>query len=132
VPPEALRARIDRCLVEDAGLVGLLYLRAHLSALDGDAATARADLELVSSLGRGLTDREGHPSLHPDQLYRLWVLARLDKDAAAKLAAEVERSPVFTAKPAARVMRWLKEDPHLAPVRGEPAFKQLLAEFAPR
>ncbi|MBX3469992.1 MAG: hypothetical protein KF878_24205 [Planctomycetes bacterium] len=129
---EEVRARLDRVLLADPGLVGLLYLRAQLMALDGRQAAARRDLALVSDLVRALPDRAGFQAVY-DDLSRLWVLATNgDHEAALRVVEGLERAPVLGKKPATRVVRWLTEDPHLAPVRGAPLYKRLLAEFSPR
>ncbi|MCO5172035.1 MAG: hypothetical protein M9894_37530 [Planctomycetes bacterium] len=132
VAADEVRARLDQVLLGDPGLVALLYLRAQVMALGGRQAAARRDLALVSGIVRAVPQPAGHQVVN-DDLYRLWVLATSrDDEEALRVAEALERAPVLGKKPATRVVRWLAEDPYLAPLRAAATFKRLQAEFTPR
>lgn len=129
-PIDELVRAIDRAVLADPGLVGLLYLRAELTARQGRAAAAKRDLALASTIARALPDAA--ESLVYDALCRLGVLAYVDPEAALAVCDQVPRAPILGKRYATRCLVWLKEEPALAPLREAPAFKRLLAEFNPR
>jgi tetratricopeptide (TPR) repeat protein len=130
--PDALRAALDRCVLADPGLAGLLYVRAHLAALEGRATTARRDHDLVCAALAGATGRDAVLARANHDLYRLWILAPIDVDEALKVAEALPRRPALGGKKyAQRAMEFVADEPAFNPLRGSAAWKKFVAEFTP-
>ncbi len=129
-PEPIVRARLERVLLDDPALVGLLPLRCQLLELRGRTTAVDRDLALTDALCRrdaGLA--LGSPSPESGEpwrlLFRLWVLAKSRPKAALGALGRVPTKLPLDDRLRDAIGEWLSLDPQFEGIRDAPALVRL-------
>jgi len=136
-PEPIVRARLERALLDDPALVGLLPLRCQLLELRGRTAAVDRDLALTDALCRGDAGLAfGSPSSEGGEpwrlLFRAWVTARSRPAAALDAIARVPLRLPLDDRFRDAIGEWLALDPQFDGIRDARALVRLRDELRAR
>ncbi|MGE0708271.1 MAG: protein kinase [Planctomycetota bacterium] len=119
----ALRAMVGECLRQDPLYVGLLYLHAHVAALEGLGPMAQRDLALLQGvLDPKQPNMDGGPVRYADRLERAWILAPIDGAEAGRLIADLPDLQRFGDDERMLFNDWIDNGPGLDGLRRQPSW----------